>query len=133
MHKNYQKENILRLYHLVLRYIIVCHHQTAQELGGQLYLIHYFLKLRQTMENMSFTRGSRNTSVISSKMREFLCQAQGIALVIAFMVESGLIFAENVLAIILFVQEKKLHSFPVAPEAVLTSFLPSLSSPLKKK
>ena len=61
------------------------------------------------MENMSFTRGSRSTSVISSKMREFLSQAQGIALVIAFMVESGLIFAENMLAIILFAQEKKLR------------------------
>ena len=37
----------------MLRCIIVCHHQTAQEPGRQLCLIHYFLKLRQTMENMA--------------------------------------------------------------------------------
>ena len=57
------------------------------------------------MENMSFNRRSRNTSV-SSKMLEFPSQTQGIALVIAFMVESRLILRGNVLTIILFLQEE---------------------------
>jgi len=45
---------------------------------------------------------------VSSKMLEFPSQTQEIALVIAFMVESGLILGGNVLAIIIFLQEKKL-------------------------
>ena len=74
-----------------------------KRLRGHLYLIHYFLKFFQTMENVQ--RRSRNTSV-SSKMLEFPSQTQGIALVIAFMFDSGLILRGNVLAIIIFLQEK---------------------------
>ena len=81
---------------------------------------------------MSFKRRSRNTSV-SSKMLEFPSQTQGIALVIAFMVESGLIFGGNKLAIILFLQEKKLRKkslFSVMNMALADVMLGDVSLPL---
>ena len=88
--------------------------------------------IRQTMENMSFNRRSRNTSV-SSKMLEFPSQTQGIALVIAFMVESRLILRGNVLAIILFLQEKKLRKkslFLVMNMALADVMLGAVAFPL---
>ena len=104
-----------------------------KSLRGQLYLIQYSLKLRQTMENMSFNRRSRNTSV-SSKMLEFPSQTQGrIALVIAFTVESRLILRGNVLAIILFLQEKKLRKkslFLVMNMALADVMLGAVALPL---
>ena len=103
-----------------------------KSLRGQLYLIQYSLKLRQTMENMSFNRRSRNTSV-SSKMLEFPSQTQGITLVIAFMVESRLILGGNVLAIILFLQEKKLRKkslFLVMNMALADVMLGAVALPL---
>ena len=84
------------------------------------------------MENMSFNRRSRNTSV-SSKMLEFPSQTQGIALVIAFMVESRLILRGNVLAIILFLQEKKLRKkslFLVMNMALADVMLGAVALPL---
>ena len=102
-----------------------------KSLRGQLYLIQYSLKLRQTMENMSFNRRSRNTSV-SSKMLKFPSQTQGIALVIAFMVESRLILGGNVLAIILFLQEKlrKKSLFLVMNMALADVMLGAVALPL---
>ena len=101
-----------------------------KRLRGHLYLIHYFLKLRQTMENVQ--RRSRNTSV-SSKMLEFPSQTQGIALVIAFMFDSGLILRGNVLAIIIFLQEKKLRKkslFLVMSMVVTDVMLGAVALPL---
>ena len=95
-------------------------------------MIHYFLKLRQTIENMSLKRKSPNTSV-SSKMLEFRSQTQGIALVIAFMVKSGLILGGNVLEIILFLQEKKLRKkslFLVMNMALADVMLRAVALPL---
>ena len=81
---------------------------------------------------MSLKRKSPNTSV-SSKMLEFRSQTQGIALVIAFMVKSGLILGGNVLEIILFLQEKKLRKkslFLVMNMALADVMLGAVSLPL---
>ena len=81
---------------------------------------------------MSFKRRSSNTSA-SSKMLEFPSQTQGIALVIAFMVESVLILGGNVVAIILFLQEKKLRKkslFLVMNMALADVMLGAVSLPL---
>ena len=80
----------------------------------------------------TFKRRSRNTSV-SSKMLEFPSQTQGIALVIAFTVESGLILGGNVLAIIIFLQEKKLRKkslFLVMNMALADVMLGAVALPL---
>ena len=66
-------------------------------------------------------------------MLEFPAQTQGIALVIAFMVESGLILGGNVLAIIIFLQEKKLRKkslFLVMNMALADVMLGAVALPL---
>ena len=61
------------------------------------------------METHSVTRSSNNISTSPPMLRSFPSQAQGIAMVTAFMFESGLIVGGNMLAIILFAKEKKLR------------------------
>ena len=66
-------------------------------------------------------------------MLEFPSQTQGIALVIAFTVESGLILGGNVLAIIIFLQEKKLRKkslFLVMNMALADVMLGAVALPL---
>ena len=85
------------------------------------------------METHSVTRGSNNISTSPSMFKSFPSQAQGIAMVTAFMVESGLIVGGNMLAIILFSKEKKLRKkslFLVMNMALADVMLGAVSLPL---
>ena len=84
------------------------------------------------MENNSVTRSSTNTST-SPTMTDTASKTQGIAMVIAFMFESGLIVMGNVLTLILFAREKKLRKkslFLVMNMALADVMLGAVSLPL---
>ena len=84
------------------------------------------------MENNSVTRSSTNTST-SPTMTDTASKAQGIAMVTAFMFESGLIVMGNVLTLILFAREKKLRKkslFLVMNMALADVMLGAVSLPL---
>ena len=85
------------------------------------------------METHSVTRSFNNISTSPSMLRSFPSQAQGIAMVTAFMFESGLIVGGNMLAIILFSKEKKLPKkslFLVMNMALADVTLGAVSLPL---
>ena len=85
------------------------------------------------METHSVTRRSNNISTSPSMLRSFPSQAQGIAMVTAFMFESGIIVGGNMLAIILFSKEKKLRKkslFLVMNMALADVMLGAVSLPL---
>ena len=84
------------------------------------------------MENNSVTRGSTNTS-ISPTMTDTPSKEQGIAVVTAFMFESGLIVMGNVLTLIIFAREKtfrKKRLFLVMNMALADVMLGAVSLPL---
>ena len=90
-------------------------------------------QIRNQMETHSVTRSSHNISTSPSMLRSFPSQAQGIAMVTAFMFESGLIVGGNMLAIILFAKEKKLRRkslFLVVNMALADVMLGAVSLPL---
>ena len=85
------------------------------------------------METHSVTRRSNNISTSPSMLGSFPSQAQGIAMVTAFMFESGIIVGGNMLAIILFSKEKKLRKkslFLVMNMALADLTLGAVSLPL---
>ena len=84
------------------------------------------------MENNSVTRSSTNTST-SPTMTDTPSKEQGIAVVTAFMFESGLIVMGNVLTLIIFAREKKLRKkslFLVMNMALADVMLGAVSLPL---
>ena len=84
------------------------------------------------MENNSVTRSSTNTST-SPTMTDTPSKEQGIAVVTAFMFESGLIVMGNVLTLIIFAREKKLRKkslFLVMNMALADVMLGTVSLPL---
>ena len=84
------------------------------------------------MENNSVTRSSTNTST-SPTMTDTPSKEQGIAVVTAFMFESGLIVMGNVLTLILFAREKKHRKkslFLVMNMALADVMLGAVSLPL---
>ena len=84
------------------------------------------------MENNSVTRSSTNTST-SPTMTDTPSKEKGIAVVTAFMFESGLIVMGNVLTLIIFTREKKLRKkslFLVMNMALADVMLGAVSLPL---